>query len=321
LATIGAQITTFGPFGASLADSQQQQLQQLQHQQQQAVSISGHPSSGLAFAVEQSCWLQPVPECSDRHQGCGLQPEVILPIVLYGCETWTLNLREEHRLRVFENKVLRKIFGAKRDEVTGEWRRLHNIELHALYSSPDIIRNIKFRRLRWAGHVARIGASRNAYRVLVGSPEGKRPLERPRRRWEDNIKMDLREVGYDVSSVIRSMMKRGFYQRYEMGKETVWSRVFAFRILMYWAKTSAFPASAQPALSPALPQQPLQLSNSVLASAAQFRNNIATSGAIAGPTRTAGQPVPTTGVLGVAFSPASDVSQLRFSGSFANYSY
>ncbi|KAJ4445737.1 hypothetical protein ANN_12422 [Periplaneta americana] len=123
---------------------------------------------------------------------------VILPIVLYGCKTWTLTLREEQRLRVFENKVLRKIFGAKRDEVTGEWRKLHNGELHALYSSPDtVIRNIKSRRLRWTGHVARMGESRNGYIVLVGRPEGKRPLGRPRRRWEDNIKMDLREVGYD----------------------------------------------------------------------------------------------------------------------------
>ncbi|KAJ4437496.1 hypothetical protein ANN_17641 [Periplaneta americana] len=101
---------------------------------------------------------------------------VILPVVLYGCETWTLTLREEHRLRVFENKVLRKIFGAKRDEVTGEWRKLHNAELHALCSSPDIIRNSKSRCLRWAGHVAHLGESRNAYRVLVGRPEGKRPL-------------------------------------------------------------------------------------------------------------------------------------------------
>ncbi|KAJ4428178.1 hypothetical protein ANN_24193 [Periplaneta americana] len=90
---------------------------------------------------------------------------VILPVVLYGCETWTLTLREEQRLRVFENKVLRKIFGAKRDEVTGEWRKLHNTELHALYPSLDIIRNIKSRRLRWAGHVARMGESRNAYRI------------------------------------------------------------------------------------------------------------------------------------------------------------
>ncbi|KAJ4427766.1 hypothetical protein ANN_25419 [Periplaneta americana] len=92
---------------------------------------------------------------------------VIFPVVLYGCETWTLTLtlREEQRLRVFENKVLRKIFGAKRDEVTGEWRKLHNAELHALYSSPDIIRNIKSRRLRWTGHLARMGESRNAYRM------------------------------------------------------------------------------------------------------------------------------------------------------------
>ncbi|KAJ4430966.1 hypothetical protein ANN_19559 [Periplaneta americana] len=95
----------------------------------------------------------------------------ILPVVLYGCETWTLTLREEQRLRVFENKVLRKIFGAKRDEVTGEWIKLHSAELHALYPSPDIIRNIKSRRLRWAGHGAWMGESRNAYRVLVGMPE------------------------------------------------------------------------------------------------------------------------------------------------------
>jgi hypothetical protein len=100
-------------------------------------------------------------------------------------------LREECRLRVFENKVLRRIFGPKSDEVTGEWRRLHNKELHALYSSPIIIRVIKSRRLRWAGHVARMGARRDAYRALVGKPEGRRPLGRPRRRWEDNIKMDL----------------------------------------------------------------------------------------------------------------------------------
>ncbi|KAJ4440179.1 hypothetical protein ANN_08317 [Periplaneta americana] len=116
--------------------------------------------------------------------------------------------------RVFENKVLRKIFGAKRDEVTGEWRKLHNTELHALYSSPDIIRNIKSRRLRWAGHVARMGESRNAYRVLVGRPEGKRPLGRPRRRWEDNIKMDLREVGYDDRDWINLAQDRDRWRAY-----------------------------------------------------------------------------------------------------------
>ncbi|KAJ4448703.1 hypothetical protein ANN_00093 [Periplaneta americana] len=139
---------------------------------------------------------------------------VILPVVLYGCETWTLTLREEHRLRVFENKLLRKIFGAKRDEVTGEWRKLHNAELHALYSSPDIIRNIKSRHLRWAGHVARMGESRNAYRVLVGRPEGKRPLGRPRHRWEDNIKMDLKEVGYDDRDWINLAQDRDRWRAY-----------------------------------------------------------------------------------------------------------
>ncbi|KAJ4435021.1 hypothetical protein ANN_23594 [Periplaneta americana] len=139
---------------------------------------------------------------------------VILPVVLYGCETWTLTLREEYRLRVFENKVLRKIFGAKRDEVTGEWRKLHNTELHALYSSPDIITNIKSRRLRWAGHVARMGESRNAYRVLVGRPEGKIALGRPRHRWEDNIEMDLREVRYDDRDWINLAQDRDQWRAY-----------------------------------------------------------------------------------------------------------
>ncbi|KAJ4431422.1 hypothetical protein ANN_20019 [Periplaneta americana] len=139
---------------------------------------------------------------------------VMLLVVLYGCESWTLTLREERRLRVFETKVLRKIFGAKRDEVTGEWRKLHNTELHALYTSPDIIRTIKSRRLRWAGHVAGMGESRNAYRVLVGRPEGKRPLGRPRRRWEDNIKMDLREVGYDDRDWIDLAQDRDQWRAY-----------------------------------------------------------------------------------------------------------
>jgi hypothetical protein len=120
----------------------------------------------------------------------------ILPVVLYGCETWSLTLREEHRLRVSENRVLRRIFGPKRDEVTGEWRKLHNEELCNLYSSPSIIRIIKLRRMRWAGHVARMGEKRNAYRLLVGKQEGKRPLGRPRCRWVDNIRMGLGEVGW-----------------------------------------------------------------------------------------------------------------------------
>ena len=117
---------------------------------------------------------------------------------LYGCETWSLILRDEHRLRVFENRVLRRIFGPKRDEVTGEWRKLYNEELNDLYSSPNIVRVIKSRRMRWAGHVACMGAGRGVYRVLVGKPAGRRPLGRPRRRWEDNIKMDLQEVGCGV---------------------------------------------------------------------------------------------------------------------------
>jgi hypothetical protein len=119
---------------------------------------------------------------------------IILPVVLYGCETWSLTLREEQRLRVFENKILRRIYGPKRDEVTGEWRKLHNEELHILYSFPNIIRQIKSRRMRWAGHVARVGEKRNLYRVLMGKPEGKRPLGRPRHRWEDGNRMDLTKI-------------------------------------------------------------------------------------------------------------------------------
>jgi len=95
---------------------------------------------------------------------------------------------------VFENRVLRRVFGTKRDEVTGEWRKLHNEELIDLYCSPNILRVIKSRRMRWTGHVDRMGKGRVVSRVLVGKPEGKRPLGRTRRRWEDNIKMDLQEV-------------------------------------------------------------------------------------------------------------------------------
>jgi hypothetical protein len=94
--------------------------------------------------------------------------------------------------------VLRRIFGPKKEEVTEGWRKLHNEELHNLYSSPSIIRMMKSRRMRWTGHVARMGAKKNGYRILVGKPEGKRPLGRPRRRWVNNIKMDLREMVWDV---------------------------------------------------------------------------------------------------------------------------
>jgi hypothetical protein len=107
-------------------------------------------------------------------------------------------LKEEHRLRVFENGVLRRIFGPKRDEVTGKWRKLHNEELNGLYSLPNIVRVIKSRRMRWARHVARKEKGRGVYRFLVGKPEGKRPLGRPRRRWEDHVRMNLQEVGSGI---------------------------------------------------------------------------------------------------------------------------
>jgi hypothetical protein len=114
---------------------------------------------------------------------------------MYGCETWSLTLRKERRLRMFENRVLRRVFGPKRGEVTGEWRKLYNEELNDLYSLPNIVRVVKTRRMGWAGHVARMGEDRGVYKLLVGKPEEKRPLVKPRRRWEDNIKMDLQEVG------------------------------------------------------------------------------------------------------------------------------
>jgi hypothetical protein len=97
---------------------------------------------------------------------------------------------------VLENRVLRRIFGPKRDGVKGEWRKLHNEELHIFYSSSNIIRQLKSRRMRWTGHVSRMGEEANVYRVLVGKPEGKRPLGRPKRRWEDGIRMDLRDIGW-----------------------------------------------------------------------------------------------------------------------------
>jgi hypothetical protein len=96
---------------------------------------------------------------------------------------------------MFENRVLRRVFGPKRDEITGEWRKLHNEELSDLYFLPGIVQVVKSRRIRWAGHVVRMGEGRGVHRVLVGKPKGKRPLGRPRHRWEDNIKMDLQELG------------------------------------------------------------------------------------------------------------------------------
>jgi len=112
--------------------------------------------------------------------GLGLRMDRYAPVVLYGCETWSLTLREERRLRVFENRMLRRIFVPKMDEVTRKWRKLHNEELNGLYASPSNIQVIKSKRMRWAGHVARMGERRGVYRVLVGKPEGKRPLGRCR---------------------------------------------------------------------------------------------------------------------------------------------
>ena len=127
---------------------------------------------------------------------------IILLVVLYGFETWSLALREERRLMVFENRMLRGIFWPKGNELTGEWRKLHNEELNDLYCSPSIFRMIKSRRMRCAGHVAHTGERRGVYRVLVGKPEGKRPLERPRPRWDYNNNMDLQEVGWGALSWI-----------------------------------------------------------------------------------------------------------------------
>jgi hypothetical protein len=131
---------------------------------------------------------------------------MILLVVLYGCETWSLTLREEFRQRAFENKVLREIFEPKGNKVTGKWMKLHNEELNDLYSSPNIVRMIKSRRMRWAGHVVSMGEKRGLCRVLVGKTERKRPLGRPGvdgriilrwifRKWE--VGMDWLDVPHD----------------------------------------------------------------------------------------------------------------------------
>jgi hypothetical protein len=154
-----------------------------------------------------------------RSDNTGLSPNLqaniyfsIFPLVLYGCETWSLTLREEHRLRVFKNRVLRRIFGPKRGEVTGGWRKLRKEELHNLYSSPSIIRMVKSRRMRWSGHVAQMDEKRNAYMILVRKSEGKRPVGRPRSRWVANIKMDLREIGWNRIDWIDLAQDRNYWK-------------------------------------------------------------------------------------------------------------
>jgi hypothetical protein len=137
---------------------------------------------------------------------------IILPVVLYGHETWSLTLREEGRLRVFENSVLRRICGPKRNELTEKWRKLHNDELNELYSSPNIFLVIKSRKMRWVGHVACVAERSGIYRVLLRKLEGKRPLERPRHRWEDYMKMDLQEVGCGGMGWIKLAQDRDRWQ-------------------------------------------------------------------------------------------------------------
>jgi hypothetical protein len=138
-------------------------------------------------------------------------------------KAWSLTLREERRLKVFENRVLRRVFGPRRDEVTGEWRKLHNEELNDLYFLPNIVRVVKSRRMRWAGHVARMVEGRGVHRVLVGKPEGRRPLGRPRLRWEDNIKRDLQEVGEDCGDCMERALDRDRWR-------TLVSTVMNFRV-------------------------------------------------------------------------------------------
>jgi hypothetical protein len=149
-----------------------------------------HPGQGLLSS-----------QLLSRNLKVKIYKTIILPVVLYGSETLSLTLREGHRLRVFENRVLRRIPRPKRDEVRGEWRKLHNGELHNLYSSPDI-RQIKSRRMRWAGHVACMGVGRNVYRVLVGKPEGKRPLGRQGTdgRMGSKWTLEILVGGYGVNS-------------------------------------------------------------------------------------------------------------------------
>jgi hypothetical protein len=153
-------------------------------------------NSGNACCRSVQCLLSSRP--LSRNVNVKIYKTIILPFVLYACKTWSVTLREQHRLRVFENRVLSGIFGPKRDQVTGECRTFHNGELHNMYASPNNIRHMKSRRMRWAGHVARVGEGIKMYKVLVGKPEGKRPLGSSKHRWEDGIKMDFRKTGWGL---------------------------------------------------------------------------------------------------------------------------
>jgi hypothetical protein len=141
------------------------------------------------------CRIFCLPFCYPKSVKIKIYRTTVLPVVLYGCEAWSLTHREECRLRVFENRMLRRIFGPKRDEETKGWSILHNKELYDLYSSPNVIRVINSKGLKQTGHVASMGDRRGAYRALVGKPDRRTSPGRPRRRWEDNIKMDLRRNG------------------------------------------------------------------------------------------------------------------------------
>ena len=131
--------------------------------------------------------------------------------MLYGCEAWSFTLREERRLMIFENKILRRIFGPKRD-ANAEWRRLHNEELHSLYRSPNIVGMIKSRRSRCAGHVARMEKGRRALNISTSTPTGKRPLRSPRHRWEDNSIMDLKEISINTRNWVDLAQNRDYWR-------------------------------------------------------------------------------------------------------------
>ena len=132
--------------------------------------------------------MQDIPVSYPKNLKINIYRTVILSVVLYGCETWSLTLKEERRLSVCENRVLRRIFEPRRDDVTGEWRKLHNEEINDLHSPPNIVWAIKSRRMRWERHVACMEVKRGVCMILVRKSAGKGPLGRPRRRWEDNIK-------------------------------------------------------------------------------------------------------------------------------------